>query len=103
GVIKLSRLTDDDGTRADNQDFRDVSAFRHLCSKNLSSRPSSVDLNGKSTGERRDCFSIGCPQSAAKSSQVGFRRSISQTFFARLQRLSCFSRWMAFLTRSNDS
>ena len=32
GVIKLRRLANDDGARAENQDFRDVSAFGHLCS-----------------------------------------------------------------------
>ncbi len=30
-VVKLRRLPDDDGPGAENQDFRDVSAFGHLC------------------------------------------------------------------------
>ncbi len=32
GVIKLRRLANDDRARAENQYFRDVCAFRHLCS-----------------------------------------------------------------------
>ena len=39
GIIKLAGLTDDDRTRADDQNFVDVSAFGHLSESPVSSSP----------------------------------------------------------------
>jgi hypothetical protein len=33
GVVEFAGLSDDDGARADDQDFLDVSAFRHWLSR----------------------------------------------------------------------
>ena len=46
GVIKLRRLANDDGARADDQNFRDVSAFGHLCSFRFVVKSRGIGGNG---------------------------------------------------------
>src|ERR1700676_4735103 len=68
----------------------------------LSSRPSQLSCEANQLASGGTCFSgsyrCRLNHSSAKSSHVGFVRSIRKTFFSRFHRFNCFSRSIAFRT-----